>query len=91
MAVSRDGRWVYVSGDGSSTLSVIDTATDRVTRTIEVGKAPHGVALTPHGRWLLVAVNGEDRIAFIDTGTQAVVAKVGVAKPHTIAIRPDGR
>lgn len=91
MGVAPDGRWVYVSGDGSSTLSVIDTATERVMRTIEVGKAPHGVALTPDGGLLLVAVNGEDRIVFVDTATQAVVAKVGVAKPHTIAIRPDGK
>lgn len=91
MGVTSDGRWVYVSGDGSSTVSVIDTATDRVVRTIEVGKTPHGVALTPDDRLLLVAVNGADRIAFVDTATQAVVATVGVAKPHTIAIRPDGK
>lgn len=91
MSVSPDGRWVYVSGDGSSTLDVIDTATDRVARSIEVGKAPHGVALTPGGGLLLVAINGEDRIAFVDTATQAVIATVGVPKPHTIAIRPDGK
>jgi len=91
MAVTADGRLLYVSGDGTSTLSVIDTATNRVIQTIEVGKSPHGVALTPDGRLLLAAVNGEDRIAFIDTATQAVVGTVGVAKPHTVAIRPDGK
>lgn len=91
MAVTSDGRTLYVSGDGSSTLSAVDTATNRVARTIEVGKAPHGIALAPNGRLLLVAVNGEDRIAFIDTATQDVVGTVGVAKPHTIAIRPDGK
>lgn len=90
MGITSDGRWLYVSGDGSSTVSVIDTTIDHVTRTIEVGKTPHGVALVPDGQ-LLVAVNGEDRIAFVNTATQAVVATVAVAKPHTIAISPDGK
>lgn len=91
MGFTLDGRWLYVSSDGSSVLNLIDTATDRVVKTIEVGKSPHGVALTPNGKLLLVAVNGEDRIAFIDTGTQTVVGTVSVVKPHTIAIRPDGK
>jgi YVTN family beta-propeller protein len=91
MTVTPDGRTVYVTGDGSSALSVIDTATDRVVKTIDVGKTPNGVALTPDGRLLLIAVYGEDRIAFLDTATQSVVATMGVPKPHTVAIRPDGK
>jgi YVTN family beta-propeller protein len=91
MAATPDGRTVYVSGDGSSTVSVIDAIADKVARTIEVGKMPHGLALTPDGRTLLVAVSGEDRVALVDTANQTVVATVPVAKPHTIAVHPDGR
>jgi YVTN family beta-propeller protein len=91
MGVTPDGRFVYVSGDGSSEVSVIEAASDRVTRTINVGKTPHGVAVAPDGRLLLVGVYGEDKVAFIDTATQQVVASVPVPKPHTIAIRPDGK
>ena len=91
MAVTSDGRLLYVSGDGSSMLDVIDIATNRVTRTIEVGMAPNGLALAPDGRLLLVAVNGTDRIAFVDTATQAVTSSVAVPKPHTVSIRPDGK
>ena len=91
MAATPDGRTVYVSGDGSSTVSVIDASADKVARTIDVGKTPHGLAVTPDGRTLLAAVYGEDRIAFVDTASQAIVATVPVAKPHTIAVRPDGK
>src|SRR4029079_4483423 len=45
MAISQDGSTVYVAGDGSSSLNVIDTATDRVT-TLDVGKKPNGITLT---------------------------------------------
>jgi YVTN family beta-propeller protein len=91
MVLSLDGARLYVSGDGSSLVSVIDTATDRVTGTLPVGRAPHGLGLTPDGRRLLVAVYGEDRVAVFDTATAREVGSVPVLKPHTIAIRPDGR
>ncbi|HTS39903.1 MAG TPA: plastocyanin/azurin family copper-binding protein [Xanthobacteraceae bacterium] len=91
MTITRNGRWVYVAGDGSAQVSLIDTSTDKVVQTIDVGKSPHGLTLTPDGKRLLVAVNGEDRIAFVDTAKHQVVGSVPVAKPHTVAIRPDGK
>ncbi|QNK68835.1 plastocyanin/azurin family copper-binding protein [Variovorax sp. PAMC26660] len=91
IVVSSNGRSVYVSGSGASAVSEIDAATDRVARSIDVGKGPQGLALTPDGKWLLVAVNGDDRMALVDTATHAVSATVPVPKPHTIAVRPDGR
>ena len=36
-------------------------------------------------------VYGEDRVSFIDTTTYAITANAAVPKPHTIAIRPDGK
>ena len=91
MTQTPDGKTVYVSGDASSEVSVIDTASNRVTRSIEVGKSPHGLAMMPDGRTLLVGVYGEDRVAFVDTASGAMVGSVAVAKPHTIAVRPDGK
>ncbi len=91
MAVAASGSPLYVSSDGASVVNVIDAATDRVTATIEVGRSPHGLALTPDGRFLLVGVYGEDKVVFVDTATRAVVGMAGVAKPHTIAMRPDGK
>jgi len=91
MVISGDGRTVYMAGEGSSKVDVIDTATDRVATSIEVGPTPHGLALTPDGRTLLVGVYGADRVAFVDTATRIVVGSAPAAKPHTIAVRPDGR
>lgn len=91
MAITPDGRTAYVSGDGASMVTAIDTATDKVAQTIEVGKSPHGLAITPDGRTLLVGVYGDDRVAFVDIATQKVVGTAAVAKPHTIAMRPDGK
>jgi YVTN family beta-propeller protein len=91
MAMSQDGRTVYVTGDGSSSMSVIDTATDKVVKTVEVGKSPNGISLTPDGKQLLVTVYGEDRIDFLDAATQAITGTVAVPKPHTVSVAPDGK
>jgi YVTN family beta-propeller protein len=91
MALGNGGATLYVSSDGATVVSVIDTASDQLTASIEVGRSPHGLALVPGGKTLLANVYGEDRVAFIDTATRAVVATVPVAKPHTIAVRPDGK
>ena len=91
MAITPDGRTVYVSSDGSSLLNVIDTTLDKVVKTVDVGKAPNGIALTPDSRLLLVTVYEENRVVFVDTSTQTVVAAITVPKPHTVAISPDGK
>lgn len=91
IVLAPGGRSAFVSGSSASAVSEIDTATDSVTRSIDVGKGPQGLAMTADGKWLLVAVNGDDRVAFVDTAAHGVSASVAVPKPHTIAIRPDGR
>jgi YVTN family beta-propeller protein len=91
IAIGSGGSPVFVSSDGASVVNVIDAASDKVAAAIEVGRSPHGLALAPDGRTLLVGVYGEDRVAFVDTASRSVVATVPIAKPHTIAIRPDGK
>ena len=91
MAITPDGRFVYISSDGSSVVSVIDTSTDRVMGVIEVGSEPHGLAMTPDGRELWVAVKGTDKVEIIDTRGNQVVGNITVVSPHNIAFRPDGK
>ena len=53
MAVTPDGSKVYVANSGSTAVSVIDTATNAVSATIPVGKAPiaFGVFIQPAPRF----------------------------------------
>jgi len=53
IAVSPAGTRVYVSGHHSHTLSVIDTATNRILTSIPVGNTPIGVAVSPDGSRVL--------------------------------------
>jgi YVTN family beta-propeller protein len=89
--MTPDGTAVYASSDGDSKASVIDTVKDAVTDAIEVGAAPHGLAVTPDGRTVLAAVFGASSFVFIDTSIRKVTGRVSVANPHNIAGSPDGR
>ena len=91
MALTPSGGYLYVSSDGASSVSLIDTGDDRLEQSIEVGKAPHGLSVTPDGKLVMVAVYGDDRVVFLETSTNQVIGSVSIAKPHNIAVRPDGR
>jgi YVTN family beta-propeller protein len=79
VAVTPDGKSVYVANNGSNTVSVIATATNQVSP-IPVGNGPIGVAVTPDGKRVFVANNGSNTVSVIDTtkSPPAVVATVGV-------------
>ena len=76
VAVTPDGRHVYVTDDGSNTVLVIATATNRVTATIPVGNTPHGVAVTPDGRHVYVANNLSNTVSVIKTANNTVTATI---------------
>jgi YVTN family beta-propeller protein len=91
LVVSPDGRKVYVSSDGDATVSVIDTASDRVVGTVDVGPNPHGLAISADGRLLLVSAFGANQAVFIDTVTDRIVGRVPVAQAHNGTLSADGR
>ncbi|MEO8159314.1 MAG: hypothetical protein ABI648_16065, partial [Betaproteobacteria bacterium] len=45
----------YVPNEGSGTVSVIDTSTDQVIKTIPAGKKPRGTAVSKDGTKLYVS------------------------------------
>ncbi|MEV4259657.1 YncE family protein, partial [Spirillospora sp. NPDC049652] len=97
VAVAPGGRAVYAAVTGGDTgaggadeVKVIDTGTDRVTRTIKVGTAPRQVAFSPDGRRAYVSYAGG--VGVIDTGAGKVVRRIGgMAAAQGVAVTPDGR
>ncbi len=77
MALSPDGRLLYVANANSDTVSEVDTARDEVTRTLSAkpmaelpfGSAPNALAVSPDGRTLYVANGGNNLLGALDTGT----------------------
>jgi YVTN family beta-propeller protein len=87
----------------TGTVSVIDTSGNTVTKTIDVGLHPTGMALSPAGDRLYVTNANSDTVSVIDTGTDTVAKTVHVGQvgpgrepvlgssPNAVAVSPDGR
>jgi YVTN family beta-propeller protein len=73
--LSRDGRRLFVSNWASESVSVIDTNTNKVIRTLHVGMNPNDMKLAADGR-LFVACSNDNTIHVIDTKTLEVVERL---------------
>jgi YVTN family beta-propeller protein len=80
LAVSADGKRLYVANRGSNTVSVVDTSTYKVIDTdtgvagvnsIAVGSSPSALVL--NGTRLYVANRGSNTVSVIDTTTNKVI------------------
>jgi YVTN family beta-propeller protein len=96
LVFSRDGRRLFVSNWSSNSVSVIDTASNRVVGTIRVGANPNDMALAADGR-LFVACSADNTIHVIDTKTLRVVERLSTtltplapegATPNAVLLDP---
>jgi YVTN family beta-propeller protein len=67
LALSADGRRLYVANTTSNSVSVVDTASRREVDEIPVGLEPVSLALRPDGRELWVSNHVSDSVSVIDT------------------------
>ena len=84
--------FAYIANAGDGTVSVIDTATNAVAATIDVGGSPFGVAVHPDGATIYVTNNNDATVSVIDAATNAVTATipVGGGPVYGVAVTPDG-
>ncbi len=81
MAISRDGRILYVALADLDQVIQIDTERRVVTRRASVSGKPIGLSLDPTGRRLYLACRDSDTVTALDTATLSVTgtANVGIA------------
>lgn len=80
LALSRDGKTLYVANGRGGSVSVIDTAEGRIVKTIAgVGARPWGIALSIDERKLFTANGPSNDVSVIDLASGAV-KKIPVCK-----------
>ncbi len=85
------GQLAYVTNSISDNVSVIDTATNTVAATINVGDSPTAVAVSPNGARAYVTNLGSDDVSVIDTATNTVLTTIGAGgAPTGVAVTPNG-
>ncbi|MGD0791727.1 MAG: beta-propeller fold lactonase family protein [Terriglobales bacterium] len=72
MALSPDGRLLYVVCQSSDELRVVDIRSGKVVSTVPVGHVPRGIALSRDGRQIYVTNAWSDTVSAIDAATLKV-------------------
>jgi YVTN family beta-propeller protein len=93
IAVSPDGKEVWVANSGDGTVSIIDTGAKKVVETIDVGtKRSNRGKFTVDGRLVLISDMGTGELVVVDAKTRKVARKVKLGKSvEGILVAPDGK
>ncbi|WP_372781051.1 alkaline phosphatase family protein [Phenylobacterium sp.] len=78
LALSKDGKQLFVSDWGDKAVSVVDVASQKVIKIIPVGFNPNDMVLSADGR-LFVACSNENTVYVIDTRTLEVLETISTA------------
>ena len=92
-----DGATMYVTNGsdsivGGGKLKVIDTSTNTITATLDIGGTTDGVAISPDGSVVYV-VDADDRtLSLVDTASNTVITTIAdlPVNPRKVAVSPDG-
>lgn len=96
IAITPNGRRLYVTNAADGTVSVIDTKTNTVLDTIGGPGTAQVPAVTPNGEYVYVVFGDLDAVLVIDTASDAVKATIQwntltSCSAFGVAIAPDGR
>jgi YVTN family beta-propeller protein len=92
LGYSPDARTLAVVSVGSNSVTLIDTATNKIKGKVYVGRSPHEVFFTTDGRELWVTVRGEDYVSVIDPVQMKETRRIETANgPGMTMFGPDGR
>jgi len=86
--------YAYVANNADNTVTVINTNTDAIVKTIAVGSSPYGVAVNQAGTFAYVTNSGSNTVSVISTTTNTVTATItltGLSGPMDIALSPNGQ
>ena len=101
IAVSPDGKRAYVANSDGTTLSIINTHTNKVIGVINGFDGPSGVAITPNGKFAYVNNYGGSQgvgsgngttVSVVNLKTKTIIKEITVGlAPAALVLSPNGK
>lgn len=80
LALTPDGKELWVTSLGDSGVYVYDVATKTTSNEIHTGKCPNWISISPDGTYVAVSNSATNDCSIIDANTRREVARVKVGK-----------
>lgn len=82
----------YVSNEKDNTLSIIDTETQEVVETIDVGQRPRGILLSKDHTKLYICASDDDTVQVLDLATRKIVDTLPSGEdPEQFSLHPNNK
>lgn len=93
IAVTPDGKYVYVTNSEDNTVSIISTASHSVVKVVPVDKFPGGIVVSLDGNFVYVGHYDAHTLAVISAKSEQVVEMVDIGDDleGMMVISPDGK
>ena len=92
LAVSKDGRNLYVVAEEANALLIVNTEKKKVTKKIHVGRHPHSVVISDNGNTAYVSNQWSDNVSVVDlTRFEVTDTLMTGSGPAGLALSTDGR
>jgi len=77
---SRDGKLALISDLDAGQLVIVDAASRKETRRLDLGRMPEGILIAPDGARAFVAIAGDGHVAVVDLKTLEVTSRIETGK-----------
>ncbi|HTI73861.1 MAG TPA: beta-propeller fold lactonase family protein, partial [Mycobacterium sp.] len=92
LAINSTGTRLYVSNLGSTTVSVINTATNTEIARVTVGSQPSGLVVSPDDSRVYALSRYSDKVTVFSAATNQVIGSAAVGdSPRGIVLSPNGQ
>jgi YVTN family beta-propeller protein len=83
---------IFVANKAGTTVSVIDTATNKVVQTIEGIEVPEAARFSPDGKWVYVSQSAENFLNVVDRATGKITKRIPLSgHANDLAVTPNGK
>lgn len=92
LALTPDGRELWVTCEASASVAIVDTATGHKTAELPVGGQPNDVCFTPDGKRAFVSNRLDDDVSVVDVAARKVTGTLTVGdEPHGVLVDKQGK
>ena len=90
---SPSGKELYIAGNGSDNIYIVDTEKWEVKEIYKTGKGPYNIAVSPNGEKLIATLKNEGAVTIwsLKNRKQISIIKTTTSIPHGVVISPDNQ